>query len=129
MIGSDGGYWTAFLDDAVGRDLYADLDAFTGSSVEPGGRAVAVPGGFRVSGRWRFGSGCRHATWMVANCVVFDGDAPRQAPRGGPDLRMCFLPAASCEVIDTWTTTGLRGSGSHDYAATDVFVPEERTFN
>ena len=128
MIGSDGGYWTAFLDDAVGRELYPDLDAYTASSLEPGGRAVAVDGGYRVSGRWRYGSGCRHATWMVVTCVVPAGEAPGPAAPGGPARRMCFLPAAACAIIDTWTTTGLRGSGSHDYTVADVFVPAERTF-
>ena len=128
MIGSDGGYWTAFLDDAVGRELYPDLDAYTATSLEPGGRAVAVAGGYRVSGRWRYGSGCRHAAWMVVTCVEPDGEAPGPAPRrAGPAHVLPARPSA-CTIIDTWTTTGLRGSGSHDYAAADVFVPAERTF-
>ena len=129
MIGSDGGFWSSFLDDAVGRELYRDLDAVTGSSTRPTGRAVAVDGGFRVSGRWGFGSGCQHSTWMVSNCVVYDGDAPRLGEGGAPETRLCYLPMADCTVLDTWTTTGLRGSGSHDYTAADVFVSVERTFN
>jgi len=129
MIGSDGGYFSAFLEDAVGRELYSDLDAVTAGSVRPSGRAAAVDGGYRVSGRWAFASGCQHAAWVVTNCVVCDGDTPRQAPSGRPETRMCFLPARACEVIDTWTTTGLRGTGSHDYAVRDLFVPEERTFD
>lgn len=48
---------------------------------------------------------------------------------GTPESRLCFLPAERCEILDTWTTTGLRGSGSHDFAAEDVFVPAEQTFN
>lgn len=129
MIGSDGGYWSAFLEDSVGRELYRDLDAVTGSSTRPTGRAIAVDGGFRVSGRWGFGSGCQHSTWMVSNCVVHDGQAPRLGEGGVPETRLWYLSVANCTVLDTWTTTGLRGSGSHDYAAEDVFVPAERTFN
>lgn len=129
MIGSDGGYWSSFLEDTVGRELYRDLDAVTGSSTRPTGRALAHNGGFLVSGRWGFGSGCQHSTWMVSNCVVYDGEAPRLGEGGVPETRLCYLPMADCTVVDTWTTTGLRGSGSHDYTAEDVFVPAERTFN
>jgi alkylation response protein AidB-like acyl-CoA dehydrogenase len=129
MIGSDGGYFTAFLDDAVGRELYHDLDAVTASSARPLGRAVAVAGGYRVTGRWAFASACQHATWFVPLCVVFDGEAPRQTASGAPETRMCYVRTDACEIVDTWTTTGLRGSGSHDVAVTEVFVPAERTFD
>ena len=129
MIGSDGGFWSSFLEDAVGRELYRDLDAVTGSSTRPSGRAVAVAGGFRVGGRWTFGSGCQHSTWMVSACVVHDADRPRVGPDGAPEVRLCYLPIEDCAILDTWTTTGLRGTGSHDYTAEDVFVPAERTFN
>ena len=128
MIGSDGGYFSAYLDQAVGREMYRDLDAVTASVLRPVGRALAVEGGYRVSGRWAFASGCQHSTWMANMCVVFEGNAPRMKANGNPETLVCFLPGAECEVIDTWTTTGLRGSGSHDVAAQDVFVPAERTF-
>jgi len=129
MIGSDSGYFSAFLDQAVARDMYPDLDAVTGSSLKPAGRALLVAGGYRVSGRWAFGSGCQHSTWMASSCIVFEGDTPRMGASGIPEIRVCFLPAADCEIIDTWYTTGLRASGSHDFAVKDVFVPAERTFS
>src|SRR4051794_31788225 len=69
MIGSDAGYFTAFLDDAVGRALYPDLDLVTGGSTRPTGRAIVVDGGFSVSGRWQFSSGCQHSTYLVGNCL------------------------------------------------------------
>ena len=112
----------------MGRELYPDLDAYTATSLEPGGRAVAVDGGYRVSGRWRYGSGCRHAWWMVVTCVVSDGDAPRPTAPGwaGPAH---VLPARR-RVRDHrhLDDHGTARSGSHDYAAADVFVSEERTF-
>jgi alkylation response protein AidB-like acyl-CoA dehydrogenase len=129
MIGCDGGYFSAFLDQDVAREMYRDLDAVSGGVARPVGRAVVVPGGYRVSGRWPFASGCQHSTWMSVGCVIYDGDAPRRGPDGSPEWRMCMTPAATGEVIDTWTSTGLRGSGSHDYALADVFIPEERTFS
>jgi alkylation response protein AidB-like acyl-CoA dehydrogenase len=81
-----------------------------------------------VSGRWPFGSGCHHCTWLTSGCVVYDGDRPR-LNEGIPDIRVCFLPADRCDIIDTWTATGLRGSASHDYAVSDLFVPEEHMFS
>ena len=129
MIGADGGYFSAFLDDSVGRALYSDLDLVTGSSTRPSGRAVATSGGYRVTGRWQFSSGCQHSAYLVGNCLVFDEAGQRFQEDGSPETRLCYMPAASCQIIDTWTTTGLRGSGSHDFAADDVFVPAEHTFN
>src|SRR5579883_2314911 len=72
-IGSDGGYWASCLEPSVARELYHDIDVITAGSGRPSGRAVVVPGGFRVSGRWPFGSGIQDATWAVVNCVVYDG--------------------------------------------------------
>lgn len=129
MIGSDGGYYTAFLDQTIARAMYPDIDAPTAGFIAPIGRALPTDGGYTVSGRWPFGSGCQHSAWMASGCVVFDGDAPRRGPDGSPEYRMVFLPAGDCEVLDTWRTTGLRGSGSHDYQVRGLFVPAERTFN
>lgn len=129
MIGSDGGYFSAFLEPAVGRALYQDLDAVTASVIRPSGRARAVEGGYRVTGCWAFASGCQHSAWLVGNCVVHDGDRPRRDADGNPETRLCFLPASACQILDTWTTTGLRGSGSHDYLVEDYFVPVEQTFS
>jgi alkylation response protein AidB-like acyl-CoA dehydrogenase len=92
-----------------------------------GGQAVPVAGGYLVSGRWRFGSGCREADWMVGTCTVYEGDTPRREPDGTPELRRVVLRAAECTIFDTWDVIGLRGTGSHDWGVTDVFVPEHRT--
>jgi len=129
MIGCDGGYFSGFLDQEVAREMYADLDAVTGSALTLTGRAVVVDGGYRVIGRWPFSSGCQHSTWLVGGCLVYDGDRPRLRPDGSPETRQCYLPARDAEILDTWYTTGLRGSGSHDFAINDYFVPTERTFS
>jgi len=129
MIGSDAGFFTAFLEDGVGRALYPDLDMVTATSVRPSGQAVVVDGGYRVTGRWPFASGCQHADYIVGHGVVVKDGVPQTLPDGSPDARLCYMPADRCQIVDTWTTTGLRGSGSHDFAAEDVFVPAEQTFS
>jgi len=129
MIGIDGGYVTTFIDQTVAREMYADLDSVTAITFAPPGKAVKTKGGFIVNGRWPFGSGCQHATWLVGHFVVFDGDSPRLQANGLPETRFGFVPAAEGEILDTWTTNGLRGSGSHDWMVKDRFIPEERTFN
>jgi alkylation response protein AidB-like acyl-CoA dehydrogenase len=62
----------------------------------------------------------------MGGCRVFDGDAPRLDANGRSEVRACFFPARHAEVIDTWTSTGLRGTGSHDFAVDDLFLPAER---
>ena len=117
MIGSDSGFYSAFLDDAAARELWTDVDDITAGWLFPGGQAVAVDGGYRVSGRWKFASGCTHADVMVAGCIVMnDNGAPVFGPDGVPVVRTAVARADRFEVIDTWHTTGLAGSGSNDYA-------------
>jgi indole-3-acetate monooxygenase len=127
MINIDGGYFGAFIDQDMAREMYRDLDAPTGASIVFSGRAVPAEGGYRVSGKWPFVSGCQHCKWIICTCTIYDGEAPRTRSSGAQERRLCFLPAAEGEVLDTWYTTGLRGSGSHDFTVKDVFVPEERT--
>lgn len=129
MIGSDGGFYGAFLEERAARALYPDLDHVTAGLLQPAGRAVRVPGGYRISGRWGFGSGCTHADVLIGGCLVFDGDAPVMSARGMPEWRVMLAPAASWQVLDTWHTTGLAGSGSNDYVTQDLFVPEEHSFS
>ncbi|HVA69299.1 MAG TPA: acyl-CoA dehydrogenase family protein [Candidatus Binataceae bacterium] len=130
MVGCDSGYFSAFLDQEVARRMYPDIDMVTGSSTgKPAGRARRVPGGYQVSGRFRFSSGCQHSSWIVAGCVVHDGDTPLVNDNGIPRTLCVFVPIDQCEILDTWHTTGLRGSGSHDFTIAETFVPEERTFS
>src|SRR5579863_3874802 len=128
MINSDGGYFSAYLEPKVAREMYRDLDAPTGGSLLFAGRAEAADGGFRLNGRWPFVSGCHHCDWLIFNCNVMERGEPRLAANGMPERRFCFVPAAEAEIVDTWHTTGLRGSGSNDVALKDVVVPEERTY-
>jgi alkylation response protein AidB-like acyl-CoA dehydrogenase len=95
-------------------------------SAPPRGRAIPVPGGYRLTGQWSQGSNILIAGWIHLGCHLYDGDQPRLGADGRPIYMHCTLPASQASVLDTWHTTGMRGTGSHDYTVTDVFVPAER---
>lgn len=117
-------HWTAAqLAPAAARTIHTNPDVITANSTRASGTALAVAGGYQVSGRWSLVSGCELAAWMVLLCVVHDNATPRLTPAGTPEIRFLLLPATACEIIDTWTVGGLRGTGSHDVAVRDVFVP------
>lgn len=125
-IGAGTSILAAFLAEDVARAIYTP-GTITGGPVAPMGRATPVDGGYRVTGRWPFASGSEHCAWLAAGSLVFDGDAPRMIANGIPDWRMMLFPAADIEIIDTWNVSGLRGTGSHDIAVKDAFVPAERS--
>ncbi len=127
MIGATSGVASAYLPPDSARDIYGAPDAITGGAFAPQGRATVVDGGYRVSGRWPFASGCEHCTWLMGGCVVVEDGAPRRLANGAPDPRLMLVPAASVRILDTWTVAGLRGTGSHDIAIEDVFVPAARS--
>ena len=122
MIGSSGPVILGTLPPATFDALYAGgPDVVRSRDVQPDRRGHArSTGGYRVTGRWAFASGCQHADWFIAHCIVDDGRVP--------PLRMMVLPADDVEIVDTWSVSGLCGTGSHDFTLDGVFVPDERTF-
>ena len=89
-------------------------------------QAVVVPGGYRVTGRQGFSTGCRHAAWVAAHAQVLENGQLR-LDGGQPEMRYLFVPVAEAELLDTWHVRGMRGTGTHHFAVHDVFVPAERT--
>jgi alkylation response protein AidB-like acyl-CoA dehydrogenase len=89
-------------------------------------QAIVVPGGYRVTGRQGFSTGCRHAAWVAAHAQVIDNGQVR-LENGQPEARYLFVPVAEAEIVDTWHVRGMRGTGTHHFAVHDVFVPAERT--
>jgi len=113
----------AQLPSEAAQAIHGKPDVVTANSTRASGVAAAVAGGWRVSGRWSLVSGCELGAWMVLLCAVHEGGKPRLAPSGAPETRFAVLPAGDCEIVDTWTVGGLRGTGSHDVVVRDVFVP------
>jgi alkylation response protein AidB-like acyl-CoA dehydrogenase len=106
--------------DAVFAD---DPGVKVGGVIKPAGVAVPTDGGYRVTGRWGFVSGCQHCDWIYGNCTE------EGATRNGdmPPMRIALFRAGEIGIEDTWSVSGLCGTGSHDVVADDVFVPAERT--
>jgi len=103
-------------------EAFGDADKVAAGVWAPGGRARRVEGGYRVSGRWSFCSGINHSEHLFGGCMV-DADGDGEEPSG----RTLGMAKTELEILDTWHTSGLRGTGSHDVVADDIFVPEHRS--
>jgi alkylation response protein AidB-like acyl-CoA dehydrogenase len=129
MIASNVAIVASYLPAAALREVYSGgPSTVIAGALLPKGAAIPAPRGFRLTGRWPFASGCHQAEWMVGTSAVMAHETPRLRPDGRPDVRTFFVPMGECEILDTWHTAGLRGTGSHDWQVTDVFVPEEQSF-
>lgn len=106
----------AFLEPSVARAVFSSPSVATGGVFAPNGRGVSDGAGFRVTGRWQWGSGTQHCDWIVGGAMCDDGTQ-----------RVCFFTPDQIEFHDTWHTAGMRGTGSLDISVTDAFVPAERT--
>ncbi len=121
MLSSTTSYLTAWLADDVVRAMRAvEGDLRLAGSSRPLGTAHTVPGGYRFSGRWDFGSGIEHATWVMAMCKIVDGEH-------AGTMRAMFVRPGDVQIHRVWDVLGMRGSGSHDFSATDVFVSSAYT--
>lgn len=118
-------HWMLGMFDVRAQDLIwnENVDALIASSfVFPAGRATKVAGGYTLSGRWPFSSGVDSSTWnMLAGIVSSEDDAD------GVEYRIFLLKQSDYKILDTWNSTGLKGTGSNDVEAKDVFVPDYMT--
>jgi len=102
--------------------------AIAGTAVQGGGRAVPVDGGYRVTGRWPFGTGCQESPWMLGSFQILDGDQPRRSPDGASVYWRGVFKRAEVQLVEgSWDVSGLRSTGSFDWTVDDVFLPERRT--
>jgi len=104
-----------------GDALLAAVFAASGAAT-PAGKGPGV--GYRVTGRWRFASGCDHADWLAVTARV-----AHRSDRPIPDVRCFLVPGGQFRIEDTWFVAGLRGTGSKDVIVEDVFVPAYRALS
>ncbi len=120
VIGNGAGMSRAggYLPAEVASKWFAEPLAFVVSSTAAVGHAEPVDGGYRVTGRWPFGSGAHHGTWFMGLCAE-----PLKAAEA-PIPFCCYMPASAITLRDTWFVSGLRGSGSCEFEVKDLFVPQ-----
>lgn len=118
---SDHPHWIGFYPEEAQHDVWsAGSDARIATSFVPVGRVQPVDGGYRLSGEWAWASGVGFSSWvMLGGLVPRDGDRPQN--------RLFLVPVSEVVIADTWFNAGLRGTGSDNVIAQNVFVPEHRT--
>lgn len=118
-----------FLDPKVAHEIFDDPKAVLAwGPTNATAKAIAVDGGYRATGKWRFASGSRRATWLGGHCNVVDADGkPKLNSHGRPVSRTMLFPIAKAKLTDVWQVIGLKGTGSDDYEIDDLFVPDAYT--
>ncbi len=111
------------FDGQAQKDVWGESpDSLVSSGFMPTGKAVRVDGGYRLSGRWSFSSGCDYADWALVRSFV-----PTTAATDSPELYMFLVPRTDYTIIDTWFVMGMSATGSKDFQLKkEVFVPEHR---
>lgn len=126
-VGATSGLLGAYLPDADAAEIYGrDPLSISGGVFAARGEAAPDGDGYRIKGRWPFASGIHQCSWLMGGCVVFENGKPLLLPSGVPDSRLMLFPAAEATILDTWSVSGLCGSGSNDMEVTDLWVPRSR---
>jgi alkylation response protein AidB-like acyl-CoA dehydrogenase len=115
----------ALLPPEAARQIWRDPRAVIAWGPGTSSRAVAVEGGFRVTGSFAFASGCWYATWLGGDCAVVEADGTPRLAGGKPVMRRVLFPASRAAMRDLWHVVGLKGTGSDGYTVTDLFVPQD----
>jgi alkylation response protein AidB-like acyl-CoA dehydrogenase len=126
MIGIEAtGMASAALPPETAAEIFKKRNTIFSGALNAKGRAQRAEGGFVASGQWPFVSGCHNADFFHGQCIVVDeqGESLRRED-GSVELCEILVPKAQFEIVDTWHTVGMRGSGSHDVRVQGVFVPE-----
>jgi alkylation response protein AidB-like acyl-CoA dehydrogenase len=129
MVGMDSGLFATYLPVPAVLEMFSTLDMSTAGMLAPAGRAERVPGGYRLTGRWGFGSGIAHADWVFAGAHTYTDGKQDLTGGGKPNWRVMMVRPDDVVLIDNWHSTGLAGTGSMDYTVSDVFVPERHSFS
>ena len=113
----------ALFDARAQEDVWGtNSETLVSSSYQPVGQVERVDGGYRLSGRWGFSSGCDHCDWVLLGALI-----PPATPGDPPDMRTFLLPRSDYKIVHDWTVFGLQATGSHGIIVEKAFVPEYRT--
>jgi indole-3-acetate monooxygenase len=118
----------AYLPDEGFAEVFSGDRVTVGGQFFPNGQGLRVDGGYRISGAWNFGSGTGHSAYVAAGFLPLEDGQLRMGPDGIPELWVAIVPREEITFTDGWFVQGLKGTGSYDYNAVDVFVPDRRTF-
>ena len=121
------GMVAAYIDEAAAQEVFGPGASVSGGVFAPRGTAYHESATYLVTGRWAFASGIDHCDWLMGGCMVFENGTRKMLGEGRPDIRLALFPASEVEVIDTWSVSGLRGTGSHDMQVHEIRVPADRT--
>ncbi len=121
------GAFGAYLDPDTAAAIFPDPSLIFAGVYAPMGKATVEGDSYRVTGQWKWNSGGQNATWLCGGCVIYENGAPRMLTEKISDHRMMLFPASDVTFIDTWHTSGLRGTGSGDMAVRDLLVPKSRS--
>lgn len=123
------GLYARYMPQALREELFAGRDKLNCQSTIPAGELHQNDGKASVRGRWPLMSGCPGADWAVLSCRLFNDGQPVLGETGMPEIVMAAIPRDAFKIIDTWHTSGLRGTGSHDIELEDIAVPAHRVFS
>lgn len=116
---------SAFMPKELAEKVWADQRTIISNGPPVNPKVKVLNDGYKLSGRWNFSSGSRHARWVVALAPIKDRSGIKP---GSPEMRNMLIPKEQVEFIDTWQVNGLRGTGSFSFTANDLFVPEGHSF-
>jgi alkylation response protein AidB-like acyl-CoA dehydrogenase len=128
-LGAGANMFCGYLRKETAETIFTGPKIWCAGSGAVTGSALPVPGGYEVSGRWKYASGSAHATHFTANCAVTGDGVSPVSTAGGPAFRSIIVPREEVSVFDTWKVTGLKATSSNDFSMEQVFVPRERVFS
>lgn len=127
-IGGAAALLGAYLPDQTAETLFGhNPHAIIAGVAFPFGKAEICDGGYRVTGRWPYASGCQHSSWIFCTCHTYKNDTIHHNANGDPEVRMLFAPSPQITIVDTWDVSGLAGTGSHDVIFENIFIPTAYT--
>ena len=116
---------SAIMPKETAQEIWREQRAVVANGPPSPACAVPCDGGYLLTGRWNFSSGCRHASWLASLTPIGEGDGIRQKPE---DMKLMVFKKEEATMIDVWDANGLRGTGSFSFEVNSLFIPESRTF-